>query len=939
MRNYIIFFRYGLTTFLVLCCVIAQLSAQTSVYEDLAKAEMKYWKLRARLRGDERNYTVYPGMMRVGDKPGMSFVPLNRFNNYSTWDFYDFWEEVKIGDPLSIGPCHQQFNTTVRPPLGSPIISHKDPREPISFDLEGLLEFGENPLITLGDYMAVLATEYHLLHKEGQWTTQVEEEIWQTLNLIDRIDMGLEPTYGQPPSLNGCLLRDDVPEDFALTHMDKKTDLIWGNFACPKEFDWSATGNNDLFYYNKKKCDGTIRAYTDGIDNYNAFVTGYNLANSASGAPNLPHIPLPNASNNLPQRIRVNITSGDEIGGLLYGMYFYKHFLPASATYNNQNIITRVLATTDRIMQWLTTNHSTSSTWLFHKNHPWVMQDPDGEPVCKGPVVGNISYSYACIAKKITGNSFTAGNIPPTFGWLCNYLFANYLRANPTLSAGTTWLPATVPFTTFFGSQYWTPFVSNPVPKLSQQQNFHMYAKLNAITGQFGSIHAPPSGLLNPALQYYYTFDFQGKHTIGDPAINIDWAIFDLTGSYFRHFKPKKDVDWWLKEFNKMDCNGACYQLPDNNGLVNPDCSYYQDDENTLKYPPWNTTSRWGDKPIEASLLNNAGTTAWPGPVFGNEIGKAKNPTNKPYERDNSAVFNGLDYMLAYNMWKVKFWSNGYTDRIRRQLPAMNIPYVYTAPPNPYTGAPGATYTIGTSSIPLIARAVYSYGAYQTKLASNAVLQMSAGSSVNLAHGFSAPLGSVFTAQIKKYDCGTVQSSGLVFYKKGDSTDKNFFWDFSDSLLTEDYSDSLSTTLPDDEQALLDSAKYYSSAYVITYGVDSGIKITIHPDWRYDSIGNLVYSPNSTPRHMQPAASLSSTLVYPNPAKASINIKYFVPKNAKHSSTLHSISGQYLQVPNSSTFSTDFNTTNYDISQLAKGFYILQLEVDGIRQDYKFVKE
>jgi hypothetical protein len=893
-------------------CGTSEAVAQTSLYEDLAKAEMKYWKLRARLRGDERNYTTYPGMMRVGDKPGMSFVPLNRFNNYTAGDFYAFWEEVTFGDPLSTGPCHQQFNTTVLPPVG---VAQKDPREPISFDLEGLLEFGENPLITLGDYMAVLATEYHLLAKEGQWTTQVEEEIWQTLNLIDRIDMGLEPTYGQPASLNGCLLRDDVPEDFALTHMDKKADLIWGNFACPKEFDWSATGNNDLFFRNRGYCDQTIMMLTSSL-------------------------PLhPAGTNILPHRIHVNIASGDEIGGLLYGMYFYKHFLPAGATYKNQNIITRVAAITDRIMQWLTTNHSVNGPWWFHKKNPWVMQDPDGEPVCKGPVVGNISYTFACVASKITSKPYTDGNIPYTFGYLCNYLLANYLRANPTLSSGTTWLPVTVPYSNFFGSALWTPFVANPVPKLSQMQNFHMYTKLNAITGQFGSLEAPASPLLLPALALYYSFDFQGKHTIGDPAINVDWAIFDLTGSYFRHYKPKKDVDWWLKEFNKMDCNGACYQLPDNNGLVNPDCSYYQDDENTLKYPPWNTSSRWGERQIEFALLNNPGTTAWTG-VPGNEIGNAKNPTNKPYQRDNSAVFNGLDYMLAYNMWKVKFWSNGYYDRIRRQLPAFfNIPYLFTAPPNPFTGAPGATYTIGTSNIPLIARAVYSYGAYQTKLASNAVLQMSAGSSVNLVHGFSAPLGSVFTAQIKKYDCGTVQSSGLVFYKKGDSTDKNFFWDFSDSLLTEDYSDSLSTILPDDEQAMLDSAKYYFNAYVITYGVDSGIKVTIHPDWQYDSVGNLIYKPNATPRHMQPATSLSSALVYPNPAKASINIKYFVPKNAKHSSTLHSISGQCMQVPNTNSFSADFNTTTYDISQLAKGFYILRLEVDGIKQDYKFVKE
>jgi hypothetical protein len=61
-------------------CGATEAVAQTTVYEDLAKAEMKYWKLRARLRGDERNYTTYPGAMRIGNQQGMGFVPMQRNN-------------------------------------------------------------------------------------------------------------------------------------------------------------------------------------------------------------------------------------------------------------------------------------------------------------------------------------------------------------------------------------------------------------------------------------------------------------------------------------------------------------------------------------------------------------------------------------------------------------------------------------------------------------------------------------------------------------------------------------------------------------------------------------------------------------------------------------------------------------------------------------------
>jgi Secretion system C-terminal sorting domain len=878
-------------------------TAQTLTTADILGTEMKYWKLRARLRGDENNAEIYPGMMRVGPNQGMGFVPVQRSNNMGTDDNYEWWPVLDKFEGISgtkyelPGPCFQQFKSTAHHSVTN---AKQDPREPTGGTLEGILDFTENPLIHVGQYMSVLATEHALLSRQGAETKQVVQEIWHTLDLIDRIDLGLEPTYGYMAQLNGCIMRDDIAEDFAIQLMDKKADLVWSNFSCPKEYEVNLLGNNEVFsWFHDKSCDGTIRSFMN-----------FACLNAGLAGPMCKK----------PKRIKVNIASGDEIGGLLQGLYFYKHFLPSNTVYNNQNIVDRTVAITDRLMQWLTNTHSTDPLWLFHKSHPWIMQDPDGEPVCKGPVVGNISYSYAKVAEKITGNSYTNGGVPYTFGWLINYLLANYLRANPTLNSSTSWIITTVPSSVLAGSSLWAPKISF-ASKLSHLQNFSMYARMNSITGQFNSLCAPPSGLLNIGQQAFYIADFKGKYTLGIPAVTNDWAIHDLIGSYFNHYKPLKDVYWWRDELNKLDCNGSCWQLKNNQNFA--DCSYYQDDETTLKYPPWNSNDRWNTSLTEPSLLTKGyGNSPWGPDQYG---GKIKDATTNIGAQEHNAVFSGLDYMLAYNMWKIKFFTYGFRDKIRRR-------YVETLPLNM------AGTIIGGASIPRVVKAVYSLDATDSKLGSTAVAKFTAGSSCFMGPGFKSEKGSILTAQIKKYDCAPTFKNGVGQGKKQDSTYLGDFLDFEDSLVVEDYSDSLDG-LSDIDQAELDTALYYFKAYVITYPNDSTVEVRLHPDWQYDSVGNLIYKPNSTPRHMQPATSLSSALVYPNPAKAFINIKYFVPKNAKHSSTLYSISGQYLQVLNTNNFSADFNTTTYDISQLAKGFYILRLEVDGIKQDYKFVKE
>ena len=78
----------------------------------------------------------------------------------------------------------------------------------------------------MGMYLAVLATEYHLMSKEHKMRAAQAslQEIRNILTTINRLDSVAETYYGKPPSLNGFFVRRDN---------DKKTeamsqDQVWG---------------------------------------------------------------------------------------------------------------------------------------------------------------------------------------------------------------------------------------------------------------------------------------------------------------------------------------------------------------------------------------------------------------------------------------------------------------------------------------------------------------------------------------------------------------------------------------------------------------------------------------------------------------------------------------------------------------------------------------
>jgi hypothetical protein len=163
--------------FVIIHCNVTAQPTQEVI--DIVNAEMKYWKLRARFLGDEDNLNKYSGFTSVGDGQGQSLVFQLKLPN----SLGDNWEYSQILG----GHCFGQFNNSING-------SSKDPRD--QNVKKGHLQTGENPFITQGRYLAVLATEWALLHQNGQSTSDLEQELFYALNAINRLDIQAEVPYG-----------------------------------------------------------------------------------------------------------------------------------------------------------------------------------------------------------------------------------------------------------------------------------------------------------------------------------------------------------------------------------------------------------------------------------------------------------------------------------------------------------------------------------------------------------------------------------------------------------------------------------------------------------------------------------------------------------------------------------------------------------------------
>ena len=82
---------------------------------------------------------------------------------------------------------------------------------------KSILAWGDATLY-LGWYLGVLATEFHLLQQNGEDTKEIIKELCFAILAVERLDSVAETRWNFSPSVNGFLIRDDVPSDFLDRH-------------------------------------------------------------------------------------------------------------------------------------------------------------------------------------------------------------------------------------------------------------------------------------------------------------------------------------------------------------------------------------------------------------------------------------------------------------------------------------------------------------------------------------------------------------------------------------------------------------------------------------------------------------------------------------------------------------------------------------------------
>jgi hypothetical protein len=799
---------------------------------EAAKLEMKYWKLRGRLIGDDNNKDKYNGFMTVGEGKGMSIPGVSRHPIYGR-NNYDFDpNEVGSGcklqniDGIATYAAYDASDNVIPPAL-----PHIDPRD--GQELKGILKFSDNSLIQIGNYIAVLAVEWALLKRENKSTEQTEKELYYALKAIDRLDLAGENMYSTSatPSKNGFLMRCDVDEKFQLNTTGKNIDLVTSAIAC-----------KDL-------------PMTSCLDHSNATL-----------------------------KIS-NAMSQDEVVGLLLGFALMRKMMPDYASYNGKDLRPWSRDITERIVEYVRKAGTTNF---------WTVVDPDqGRRVCRGSLAVFNSYGIASTAEYIFNYSKVFQN-----GWslgLGKFLWKLQKEVYNNNNFATLWgyhIPVQMQTPLGMNTYEYIDIPGNNDWSHNGAYNISMFLKLLSCS-KTAARPSPPY------------MDYTGKYLINTVSQTYKKHLYELLGSVIYGYAPILNESYWRGEFNKLTCGCNCMQ--GNNSTSWNACENYHPTvtSNNTYTPsnPWSTENRWS--------YHKEG---------GGDIHTLRE-------------FNGLDYMLAYNLYRWKYFSSGYNTRVRTTLYTI---YPFLSAPNPYAG--GAQYLIGSSTYPLERKAVFSIDC-KNKVLSSGKLTASAGSDVKLLPGFHAQSGAVFQAKIKEYDCqpninSLPGGSEYVSYKTNVDTFYDDDFNYVDT--------SISIQLDDDSLDLYNEGpEYDSNILVVTYTNNYDTVIyDLNPDYIFDEDGNIIYAPQGgNNKSTLDPLTVRSINLYPNPTGGDIYVEYMLYYDSEIKITVTNELGQIMPSLSEQQVyhhAKGKHKIRLHTSSLASGIYFCIIEMNGRKEVKKF---
>lgn len=615
-----------------------------------AKLLMKYWRYRHRLIGDEEVLQTEPGFLKTGKNEAGYVIPAKARMPWITGEYWGLGEHY----------CNYQGDRSSL----------------------GVIRFNEDPTIDLGNYIAVLATEWKLLSDAGQSTSQTEYELYYALKAIDRLDLYGEVFYDKSADLNGFFVRDDVPGDF---HQHFGPNY---NYAVSTNCLGLLPDNDDP------------KLVTDIIDPSTGQKIGDNYTDD-NGKMDACEAPREYGSG-APEDFYVNSESQDQLYGLLFGLAFVHKYIPSSVTYNGEGLKSIGSSQVDRLIshvkyglnipQSVVVDFVTNSLselgvtedYGFYDLLGWTIRDPNYERVCRGPYAQPYAFPLSVFAYNVTND--------PKF---LSDPFA-FSTSGGILAWGFTQASMLIP---------------------QNEWNITFGLKVAAI-----------SGTMIPS--EFYLISKQWKK-----------ELYELSVAALHDYTPLTNREDFEADLLTAPCDGPCNDYSSLN--------YISPTNNCPNTPGWRTPKVWDSMDERNGFVIEDGK----------EVGKI------------TGEFNGLDYMLAYNIYRLAY--SGHNVSYSQQI---NRVTTNTFPNPVFT-------TIGTDTYPVVTSAVSTY-TVKSIINSDGNVKFTAAKEVVAEDGFTAEYGSEVELSIEKYDCtptyySDISGGQVAYLREGQNSNGKTSYDYS----------------------------------------------------------------------------------------------------------------------------------------------------------------
>lgn len=565
------------------------------------------------------------------------------------------------------------------------------------------INIGADQTLQLGWYIAVLATEFKLLHDQGLSTDRTTRELWYALQAFNRLDVEAEEYFEEPqpvwwngvvPSnlavltgnLNGFFLRDDVAAN-SLTTFPQLAESNGNYYGAAFE---ARFWNSALYDANNQPLPFTC------------------IASQFGGAP-------PSLASSI-TGYECDEESIDQINHMLTGLTLVWKCVDHNVTYNNQPFLdneTSIWEEARKIVDRIATNCSANGWQLRNPETGHCVTCCSNSQICTPGGAGGyqlLAYPVAKIASMITGNPvhdyIPTIEIPTYFHvWqMCQMggvIGTEYFKALEMAALSNEW----------YGYIYLAP------PPIDYAQLLTLQIAGLACSVCDGNFISIP------------TNDTESKLDADCQLPDIDDKLLPLIHEVIYGDPMYFPAYTYLNLLNRAPCTGPYLQ-----NLTATGGGYVYED------PFWCCTNAWlyPDRRYENILPNGI-----------------NNP--RPGE------FNGLDYMLLHNLYFLKIYEGGqypfynnyddYEERVDYPIPCATMTLVNGIPQF-------ATIQEGSHDNPLV---VASYNdIYSNKtVTANADLTYVYQRAFNSGNAFYSALGADLLIKPGSLDCPDVATFRL----------------------------------------------------------------------------------------------------------------------------------------------------------------------------------